>query len=182
MNRQRLGMRRFLPTARRRWMVIDAVAMLGLLAGAGYAALSPPTLTSTALVVLSPVAQHSPGQGSVATSAPVLAGALGTVDPGKSPAMLRGAVQAKSLTPTVLSISAQGLTAVQAERTANAVASSYVRYVNSPHGFGGPIRARILQPAMNATGTPLPHRLNRHLTAGSPRAGGLSILVVPVRR
>ena len=48
---------------------------------------------------------------------------------------------------------------MQAGRTANAVASSYVRYVNSPHGFGGPIRARILQPAMNATGTPLPHRL-----------------------
>ena len=85
--------------------------------------------------------------------------AEGRLDPGASPATLRGAVQAKSLTPSILSISAQGTTAVQAERTANAVTASYVEYVSSPGGFGHPVMARILQPAVDATGTPLSHRL-----------------------
>jgi hypothetical protein len=48
---------------------------------------------------------------------------------------------------------------VQAERTANAVTASYVEYVSSPGGFGHPVMARILQPAVDATGTPLSHRL-----------------------
>lgn len=81
------------------------------------------------------------------------------LDPSASPATLRGAVQAKSLTPSILSISAQGTTAVQADRTANAVTASYVEYVSSPGGFGHPVMARILQPSVDATGTPLSHRL-----------------------
>ena len=40
-----------------------------------------------------------------------------------------------------------------------AVTASYVEYVSSPGGFGHPVMARILQPAVDATGTPLSHRL-----------------------
>src|SRR5438270_2323495 len=118
MSQQRLGLRRFLLTTWRRWAVIDAVAMVGLLAGAGYAALTPPSLTSTALVLLQPSRhdlQALPAQVSVATSDPVLAGALRRVDPGASLAMLRGAVQVKRPVLEILSISAQGRTAAQAE-------------------------------------------------------------------
>ena len=84
MSRQRLGLTRFLPTARRRWVVIDAVAMLGPWPGVRRDQCRRP--------------------GRCAAQA----------RPGASPATLRGAVQAKSLTPSILSISAQGTTAVQA--------------------------------------------------------------------
>ena len=40
-------------------------------------------------------------------------------------------VQVKSLTPRIISISAQGKTAAQAESIANAVANSYVAYISS---------------------------------------------------
>ena len=49
-------------------------------------------------------------------------------------------------TPGILSISAQGTTAVQADRTANSVTASYVEYVRSPGGFGHPVMARIRSP------------------------------------
>ena len=68
------------------------------------------------------------------------------------PQTLRTTIQVKSLTSNILSISAQGKTAAQAERTADAVANSYVAYVNSPSRPGPPVQARILQPALNATG------------------------------
>ena len=63
------------------------------------------------------------------------------------------------MTSDIISISAQGKTAAQAERTANAVADSYVAYVNSPSRPGPPVQARVLQPATNATGTSLSTRL-----------------------
>ena len=72
---------------------------------------------------------------------------------------LRSRIQVKSLTSDIISISAQGKTAAQAERTANAVADSYVAYVRSASRPGPPVQARILQPATTATGTPLPIRL-----------------------
>jgi capsular polysaccharide biosynthesis protein len=73
--------------------------------------------------------------------------------------VLRATVQVKSLNTNIISVSAQGRTAAQAERTADAVASSYVAYVNSPSEPGTPVHARVLQPALNATETPPSYRL-----------------------
>jgi uncharacterized protein involved in exopolysaccharide biosynthesis len=198
MSQQRPRLGRFLLIARRRWAVIDAVAMLGLLAGAGYAALSPPPLRSTALVLLPSPVHDIATQRFIATSDPVLARAVRTIHSEQSPRALRATVQVNSRAASIgsfsaqggtaasaqrtavritdpgavratvqvnwravsiISVSAQGGTAAQAERTADAVASSYVAYVNSPRGPGTPVRARVLQYALNAAGTPPSRRL-----------------------
>ena len=112
-------------------------------------------LASTVLVVLPPSVHQAATQVVIASSEPVLAGALGSVDRGMSLAMLRSRIQVKTLASNVISISAQGKTAVQAESTANAVASSYVAYLGSGRLPGRPVQAQALQPATNAKGTPL---------------------------
>jgi capsular polysaccharide biosynthesis protein len=95
----------------------------------------------------------------IASSDPVLIGAQRTLGSGGPPQTLRDAIKVKNVTSDIISISAQGKTAAQAERTADAVANSYVAYVNSPSRPGSPVQARILQPAPNATATPLSIRL-----------------------
>jgi uncharacterized protein involved in exopolysaccharide biosynthesis len=172
-----LGLRRFLRVVWWHKVAVDLFAVLGLAAGALLTALSPAVLTSTALVVL-PSSVHNAGtQVTIATSDPVLARALHALDFGESAGTLRG-IQVKSLTPDILSVSGLGETAAQAERTADAVAMSYVAYVNSATRPGGPVRARILQPALNATGTLLPPRLL--VTGGLGALFGLLIGVFTV--
>ena len=61
----------------------------------------------------------------------MLAAALPNVRPAMSLNKLRSEVQVTSLTSYIISVSAQGKTAADAEATANAVANSYVAYVNS---------------------------------------------------
>lgn len=68
-------------------------------------------------------------------------------------------VQVRRLTADALSISAEGRTAEEAADTANAVASSYVAYINSPNAPGGRVSARILEPGRRAVATSLPARL-----------------------
>ena len=162
-------MRRLLLSARRRWAAIGAVAVLGLLAGVGYAALSPPMFTSNAVVALPASTHTTANQVVIARSDPVLAAALRSVRPALSLQTMRNSVQVKSLSPTVLSISAQGKTAIQAEGTANAVANTYVAYVTSSRNVSGTVQARLLSPAANASGTSLPS----HLLV----TGGLGILL-----
>jgi uncharacterized protein involved in exopolysaccharide biosynthesis len=158
MSQETPGPRRFLPIVRRRWAAVGAVAVLGLLAGVGYGALSPPLLTSKALVVLpSSASKHIGTQVLIAGSNPVLVGAMRSVAPAMSLPTLRSRVQVTSVTADILAISADGPTAAQAEGTANAVANSYVAYVG-PQGQV-PVQARLLEPAVTATGTPLSHRL-----------------------
>jgi uncharacterized protein involved in exopolysaccharide biosynthesis len=158
MSQETPGLRRFPLNARRRWAVVGAVAVLGLLAGAGYGALSPPLLTSKALVVLpSAASKHIGTQVVIAGSNPVLVGAMRSVAPAMSLPTLRSRVQVTSVTADILAISADGPTAAQAEGTANAVANSYVAYVG-PQGQVL-VQARLLEPAATATGTPLYHRL-----------------------
>jgi capsular polysaccharide biosynthesis protein len=71
---------------------------------------------------------------------------------------LRRDIQVKSLTDRVLSISAQGATTAQAARTANAVADSYIAFVDA-NITPGQSRAQVVDRAVGATGTPLPARL-----------------------
>jgi capsular polysaccharide biosynthesis protein len=150
------------------WPAVGAVAVWGLLAGIAVAALHPPMLTSTALVVLPQAASSTPSSGSsgqgtispytatqlvIADSNPVLAGALPKVRPPVSLDKLRSEVQVASLTSYIISVSARGKAAADAEATANAVAESYIAYLNSPSSPIGRASAHMLQPATSATGT-----------------------------
>jgi len=111
-----------------RWPAAAAAA--GLWAGILSAALQAPTFTATADLAPSPL--YSPAtQVVMASSTPVMAGALHRLDQGGSVRGLSSRVQVKILPSRVLSISVQGDTAAQAVRTANAVADSYVAYVSS---------------------------------------------------
>ena len=166
MSQQALDLRRSVQIVRRHKILVGIVMALGLLAGAGYAVLNPPAVTSAALVVLPQAAAQSiqaaagtPGSAGssgymetqvvIASSDPVLSGALASIRPATSLADLQRVIVVKSVTNSILSISATGSSAAQAEATANAVARSYISYVGS--AGNGRVVANILQPAINAT-------------------------------
>lgn len=161
MSGQALDLRRTLQILRRRLTAVGIAALLGLLAGAGIAALDPPMYESDALIVL-PAATNSATvqlQVTVATSNPVLSGALPSLGPGTSLQSLRGRVQATNLTTNLIAISAQGETAAQAEDAANAVATSYVAYVGLKHAPSGQIPALVVRNATSSTHGSLDTRL-----------------------
>ena len=109
-------------------ILVGITAAAGLLAGAVAAALSPVTVTSTALVLLPQAAQTTAAaargepspftatQEVVAGSDPVLSRALPDARPAMSLAELRHDIQIRSLTPPVISVSAKGKTACLTQR------------------------------------------------------------------
>ena len=123
---------------------MGAGAAAGLLGGITVAAASPRTLTSDAVVLLptpaSPAAPHhhqaayvrvTPHrQLAIARSQPVLAHAAEGLNPAMSVQALRRDVHLTLLTNSVLQISAQAATAVQAQAVANAVAMAYSGYAS----------------------------------------------------
>ena len=54
--------------------------------------------------------------------------------------------------PDIISVTAKGKNAADAEATANAVANSYIRYVSSSHSAVGRVQAQLLASASSATG------------------------------
>ena len=168
MSQQGLDLRRSVQIVRRHKVLVGIIVALGMFIGGAYATLNPPMLTSTALIVLpqaeaSTQPSNSSGQNAISSytatqlviagSNQVLAAALPNVKPAMSLDKLRGDIQVTSVTSYIILVSAKGKSAADAEATANAVAQSYVNYVNSS---GSPIKhvsARILQPATIATGT-----------------------------
>jgi capsular polysaccharide biosynthesis protein len=167
MNEHALDLHGFLQAVRRHKVLVGLIALLGLLLGGAYAVLKPPLLTSTALILLpqsaiNPQSVQDTGSPFTATqvviagSTPVLSAALPKVRPTTSLENLRQEIQVTSLTPFIISVTAQGKHAAGAETTANAVADSYVAYVNSGNNLGGRVSAGILQSATTASGrTPL---------------------------
>jgi capsular polysaccharide biosynthesis protein len=152
--------------------VVGEVAVVGLVTGIVFAAIHPPMLTSTALVLLPQPPQSAEtvaGNGGadpymatqevIADSSPVLAAALPDARPATSLAELRGDVQIKSVTNFVMTVSAEGRNAADAEATANAVARSYIVYVSSAGSPSGRVGAQMLEPATSATGRTLPASL-----------------------
>jgi capsular polysaccharide biosynthesis protein len=166
MTQQNPDLRRSIHIAGRRKRLIGAVAVLGLLLGAAYAYLNPPVFSSTALVVFtddssqnaqSAAAGVDPGlatQEVIATSDPVLVGALPHISPFISLQTLQSRISATSVNSSnVLSFAATGTTAEQAEATANAVANSYIAYVGAATATAVHASAKVLQPAASASGT-----------------------------
>jgi hypothetical protein len=157
MSHRMLGMRRVLRIVRRRWTMVAGAGALGLIAGVGYAVASPPLLASQAVVFLTSLSPGAEAQVPVAHSDAVLSSAMRGVSPAVSLPTLRKHVRVISLTPRILSIRAEGATAIQAEAIANAVARSYIDYVRDDTSREQP--AYLLDTAAAATGTPLAHRL-----------------------
>jgi capsular polysaccharide biosynthesis protein len=165
MSKPASDLRRSLRVVRRYLILVGLAAAAGLLAGATAAAVSPVMVTSTALVVLPQVGQNAaaaadgePGpftatQEVIAGSYPVLSGALPDVRPAMSLTGLRHDIQIGSPAPRVISISAKGKTAGDAEATASAVARSYIQYIGSASSPAGRVSANVLELTRSATGT-----------------------------
>jgi capsular polysaccharide biosynthesis protein len=159
MSEPALDMRRSLRIVRRHKRIVIIAAALGLLAGAAFTVLKPPLLKSEAQVMLPTGAgKYTATQAVIASSDPVLTEAGQQLSPPMSVQALRTRVQTKALTSNIISIAAEGATAAQARNTANAVASSYITFINQNVTPGGQMVARPLSTTL-ATGTPLPSRV-----------------------
>jgi capsular polysaccharide biosynthesis protein len=174
MSEQALDLRRSAQIVRRHKIVVSIFAVLGLLAAVGWTLHRPPMLSSQALVnVVLPQSEQAaaaaqagatsinPALGTqilIASSTSVLENALRTIDPPVSLETLQNRVQVTNVTNTnILSISAQGKTAAQAENTANAVANSYV--ASTRNNRGGQVQAQVLEYANSASEPSLLSRL-----------------------
>jgi uncharacterized protein involved in exopolysaccharide biosynthesis len=153
----------------RRWAAVGEVAVVSLVAGIAVAVLHPPTLTSTAAVLLpqnSQSAQAAISRGAfdaytatqevIVGSGPVLGAALPAARPAMSLGGLRSDVRIKILTSAVITVTATSTVAADAEATANAVARSYTNYVDSRDSPAGPGDAVLLDLATSATGRSFP--------------------------
>ena len=194
MSQQALDLRRSAQIVRRHKIVVGIVVSLGLLAGGAYAVLRPPMLTSTALVALpqSPLSTapaataggtdpFTATQEVIATSYQVLLDALPDVRPVMSLNQLRHNVEAGSPAADIISITAIGKTAADAEATANAVASSYIAYVHSPKSPVGHVLAQSLESATTASGPARNERIAIFALLGALAGaliGGIVVLAI----
>jgi capsular polysaccharide biosynthesis protein len=153
MNEQPLNVRKSLQILRQHWIAAGLIVLLGLVAGVGFAAASPPLYSDTALVVLSSSTRTMTTQALIADSNPVLAGAARRLHPAMSVQTLSSHVQVTTPIVFVLSISAEAGSAAQATDAANAVADSYVAYVNATSNATGKVSAQVLHHAASASKT-----------------------------
>jgi len=174
MGDQRQDLRQALQILRRHLAAIGILAALGFIAGACFTAFgSPPMPMSTALVALPASTSDTAAQATTATSDPILASALRSVYPAISLPAMQSQVQAASLDPDLLAITAQAETPDQAESIASAVAASYVAYLGSGHAPGGQAPAQVLSYA-TASAAPQP-RIDILVTAELAAAVGALI-------
>lgn len=185
MNQQNLDLRKSIQIVRRRKKLFAGVAALGILIGAAYAVLAAPMISSSALVVISgmpaPLTNEANITGNaaaetslatevvIATSGAVLSGALPKVSPPVNSLQALGSrISATALDGSdVLSITATGQTAVEAENTANAVANSYVAYVTTSTNPAVHVAAKVVEPATTATGSKLPEHVGIYAILGA---------------
>jgi capsular polysaccharide biosynthesis protein len=172
MNEQTLNLHKSVQGVRRHRTLVTTVTVICLCLGAAFSVVKPRVLTSTALVVIpaavasadSIAGAESSTTGSgpdaymateivIAASDPVLDGALPDVSPAMSLQTLRSIIKIDSPSSGIISVSAKGHTAAQAEAAANAVANSYTSYLGSDSDPGGHVVAHVLDVATTATGT-----------------------------
>ena len=172
MSQQALDLRGSVQIVQRHKILVGIMVVLGILGGTAYAVLEPAMLTSTALVAFAEPAATQPAattsgttpyaatQEVIAGSYPVLLDALPDVRPATSVEQLRHDVQVGSPAADIISISAKGKNAADAEATANAVALSYIAYVSSPKSPVGRVSAQLLSSATVASGpSPMERRV-----------------------
>ena len=155
MSEQALDLGKSVRILRRYQILVGIVVLLGILGGVSYAVANPPKLTSTSLIVLP--ASASPNMATevvVAGSDPVLSSALPSISPPITLLKLRQQAAVTGLSPSVISVVVTSKSGPQAQSAANAIANSYVTYVNSasaPIGVGR-TPARVLETATTPTG------------------------------
>jgi len=168
MSQQALDLRRSIQIIRRHRLLVAVMTVIGIALGCAYSVYNPPKLTATALVVFPQSIQSSNSAAAaannggtntftstlmvIASSNQVLAAALPDVRPATTLPQLLKAVSVSSVTGNIISISVLGSSATDAETTANAVANSYVKYVDASSSPIGSQSASILQPATSASG------------------------------
>lgn len=156
MSQRSLNVRHVVQIVRRHRILVSAVTVVGLLAGASYSLLYPPLVTSTALVVLPGKAVQATTQVVIAGSQPVLSRALPAIHPSMSMQTLKDQLKVQTPATGIISVSVAGKSADQANSAANAVAASYIAYVQNPRSPAGHITAQLLQPATPAAGMGAP--------------------------
>ena len=152
-----LDLRTLLFAVRRHKAIFGVLVLLGLAIGVAFTLIRPPLLASKVLVVI-PGTRYIQTQAVIAASDPVLHAAGSHLHPILPLETLRHRVKVATVTSTVLSITALGATASQAEETVNAVADSYVDFVQSPKSPGGKTTAEVLENATPAIGPTEPVR------------------------
>lgn len=168
MSQQTLDLRRSIHIVRRHKVLVGVLVVIGILVGCAYSVIFPAKLTATAYVVLPQSSQSAAAaaanadsgsadgyiatQQVIASSTAVLAAALPNVRPAMSLVQLRDNVQIGSPTSYILSVNAQAKNAADAETTANAVARSYIAYVDGPSSPIGHVSASLLESATTVTG------------------------------
>jgi hypothetical protein len=136
-------------------VLTSAGAVLGLLAGIVFATVKPPLKTSSALVVLSgPVTPATARvQLALVSDHAVLAPAAQAAGPAMSAQALQSRLHISLVTKNAMAITAQATTAAQAERSANAVADSYIVLANgNAHNGHRKLRAVLLDQAVITLG------------------------------
>lgn len=162
MSQQQTGLKRSISTILRYKILVSAVTAAGLVIGIVFTVLRPPLPTSEALIVIPQSAPTIATEVVVADSEPVLSGALHSIRPPMSLQTLESSVHVKSITPGVISVSAEGTTRAQADSAANAVAHSYIDYVGKATYPVGHIAAKLLS-TTTATGA---GSVNQDITDG----------------
>jgi capsular polysaccharide biosynthesis protein len=181
MNQQPLNLRRSAEIIRRYRVLVGIVILLGALGGIGYSMLTPPMLTTQALVIIPAPKPNIATQETIAGSTPVLNGALTKLGSPLSIQTFLTRVSVSEVTPNVLSISTKDSSASVAENEANDVAASYISYIGGPDSPVGPISARVFVPAAAATGTSAQTQMLEY-GGGGVLVGALVGFLVAVRR
>ena len=158
-------------------IVAGTLIALGLVGNTALTLAQPEVYTSSALVMVSPAVNLS-NQAVVVTSVPVLSRVLLNAGLGLSYHTLLSRVQAAPAGYITLSISAEGDTAQQAERTASAVTRSYLAYVTSTANPVGRQPAELLQQAATAVAKPRTTRVAE--AAGFGLLGGVLVALIAV--
>lgn len=193
MSQQALDLRKSIQIVRWHRLLVGIMVAVGLLLSSAYAVLHPPTVTSTALVLLPQSGQaalnganatanggsdpYTATEEVIAKSNPVLFAALPDVRPAMSITELRRVIGVGSLTPYVISISVTGKSAADAITDANVVANTYIRYIGSASTPGGKVPAQLLQPATTAAGTSRIKQLVIYALAGAVAGALIGIIV-----
>ncbi len=152
-----MDLRTLLFAVRRHKAIFGVLFLLGLVIGTAFTLIKPPLLASKVLVVI-PGTRYIQTQAVIAASDPVLVAASRNLHPIIPLVTLRHRVKVTTVTSTVLAITAFGKTATEAQETVNAVADSYVDFVQSPKSPGGKTTAEVLENATTAVGPTVPVR------------------------
>ena len=169
MSQQPMNLRRATRIVKRHKRTVGGLVILGIFGGIGFTVLHQGGLSSSALVVLNQSPPSTTGGTTntngldisiqtdilIVQSQPVLSSALFKLGSTVSLDELQSSVAVTQAAPSALSITASAGTAGQAEKEANAVADSFVSYIESKESPIGPVQAQVLTPATSATGPDL---------------------------